>query len=163
MSFNPNLHHICQHLASLNITYLNVHCSTAFILVKAVYLLPKKKLYIIYIYISFPYSCSKAGAIFKCMPSHFKTNSDINGSQFQEQLSLSGDKFSLYLSLDCKITNFSSAVKVLFITVLICGLEVGAGSLRQTVYEMKMFSFPAMVRATSHIFKSSALQLLWGV
>lgn len=122
-----------------------------------------KKKAIYNIYISFPYSCSKAGAIFKCMPSHFKTNSDINGSKFQEQLSLSGDKFSLYLSLDCKITNFSSAVKVLFITVLICGLEVGAGSLRQTVYEMKMFSFPAMVRATSHIFKSSALQLLWGV
>lgn len=82
---------------------------------------------------------------------------------FKNNRAYLGTQFSLYLSLDCKITNFSPAVKVLFITVLICGLEVGAGSLRQTVYEMKMFSFPAMVRVTSHIFKSSALQLLWGV
>lgn len=160
MSFNPNLHHMCQHLASLNITYLNVQLFYSFYFGKSCISFTKiKAIYNIY----FPYSCSKAGAIFKCMPSHFKTNSDINSSQFQEQLSLSGDKFSLYRSLDCKITNFSPAVKVLFITVLICGLEVGAGSLRQTVYEMKMFSFPVMVRETSHIFKSSALQLLWAV
>lgn len=112
-------------------------------------------------------SCSQAFhetvTVLKLMLPHFDTNTDINGSSIQVHLQVCRAEFRMSLCLFPAVKKhicFSLPLKALLVTVLIWGLEVGAGSLRQAVYEMKMFSFPMMASVTFHILKSSAYSSL---